>query len=382
MQHRAIYTSEQGEFREAVRRFARKEIEPFEVEWRERGITPREIWLKAGALGILCPQVPEEYGGAGLTDYRYQAILSEEIHSSSLGFGLQTGVTVNYLLNFGTEQQKRRWLPRAVAGETIMAIAMTEPGTGSDLKSVRTTAVRQGDDYVVNGQKTFISSGQLADLVILVARTSPNAGAHGISLLLVEADRPGFRRGRKLRKLGRHGADTSELFFDDVRVPASNLLGAENRGFMHLMKELPAERLGIAISGIVDSQRGFDLTARYVKERRVFGKRVADFQHTRFELADIQTELQVTWAFIDQCIVEQARGELTPDKAAMAKLWTTELQFRILDRCLQLHGGYGYMEEYEIARLWADARAQRLYGGTSEIMRDIIGRAICADDDA
>lgn len=373
--HRAIYDEAHALFRETVRRFAVKRIAPQEAEWRERGMTSREIWREAGALGLLCPQVPVAYGGLGLDDYRYRTIMSEEMPCPSLGFGLQSNVTADYVLNFGSEAQKRAILPGMVSGELILAIAMTEPGTGSDLKAIRTTARRNGDHFVINGSKTFISSGQLCDMVLVVACTGSD-DAPGISLLLVEADRPGFRRGRKLRKIGRHGADTSELFFDDVRVPVGNLLGEENRGFAQLMVELPKERLGIALSGIVDATRAYQLTLDYARERRAFGRAIADFQVHRFTLADIRTELEIGWAFVDRCIVEQCAHRLSAEVAAMAKLWVSEMQGRVVDRCLQLFGGYGYMEEYEIARLFVDARAQRIYGGTSEIMREVISRAL------
>ena len=376
MQHRAIYAEEHALFRDSVARFQAEHIAPHAQAWRDAGISPRDLWYDAAAVGLLCPQVPEVYGGLGIADYRYQAVMSEELRSSSLGFGLQTGVTVDYILNFGTEAQKRAILPKMVSGELILAIAMTEPGTGSDLKAVRTTARRDGDEFVVNGSKTFISSGLLCDMVIVVAKTDPDAGSRGISLILVEADRPGFRRGGKLKKIGRPGADTAELFFEDVRVPAANLLGEENGGFAHLMAELPKERLGIALSAMADATRAYEITLDYVRDRMVFGRAVADYQNTRFTLADVRTELEIGWAFIDRCIMEQVDRRLTAEVGAMAKLWTSELQGRVVDRCLQLFGGYGYMEEYEIGQLYVDARAQRLYGGTSEIMREVIARAL------
>ena len=374
--HRAIYDEDHAIFRDTVRRFASDRIAPNEAEWRTHGITPRGIWREAGALGLLCPQVPPAYGGLGLDDYRYRTIMSEEMGSSSLGFGLQTNVTADYILNFGTEAQKESILPGMVSGDTILAIAMTEPGAGSDLRSIRTTARRDGDHLVINGSKTFISSGQLCDLVIVAVRTDASEGGAGMSLVLVEASREGFRRGRNLRKIGRHGADTSELFFEDVRVPAGNLLGEEQRGLAHLMVELPKERLGIALSGLVDATRAYELARDHARERRAFGRAVADFQVNRFALADIRTELEIGWAFVDRCIVQQCEHRLSAEVAAMAKLWVSEMQGRVVDRCLQLFGGYGYMEDYEIGRLYVDARAQRLYGGTSEIMREVISRAL------
>lgn len=374
--HRAAYEEEHLLFRETARRFARDHILPHEAEWRECGVTSRDVWRRAGEMGLLCPQVPPAYGGIGADDFRFRAVMAEEMHSSSLGFGLQTNVTADYILNFGTEAQKMSLLPGMASGDIILAIAMTEPGAGSDLRAIRASARRDGDHYILNGSKTFISSGQLCDVVIFCARTEGDDGKGGISLFLVEADREGFRRGRNLRKIGRHGADTSELFFDEVRIPASNLLGEEHRGMRQLMAELPKERLGIALSGIVDATRAYELALEYAREREAFGRRVADFQVNRFALADVRTELEIGWCFIDRCLAQQCDGTLNAEVAAMAKLWISELQGRVVDRCLQLFGGYGYMEEYEIARLYVDARAQRLYGGTSEIMREVIARAL------
>lgn len=374
--HREIYDEEHALLRESARRFARDQILPNETAWRESGCTGREVWTKAGNLGLLCPQVPLEYDGAGLSDYRYQAVLAEELNSSSVGFGLQTGIAVDYILNFGSDAQKRSLLPGMVRGELIVALAMSEPNAGSDLASIRTSATRKGDRYIINGQKTFISSGQLCDAVIVACKTDPAAGARGISLILVEATAAGFRRGRNLKKLGRHGADTSELFFDDVEVPLANLLGKEHGGFAQLMKELPKERLGIALSGIVDATRAFEMTLDHVRQRIAFGRKLFEFQNTRFQLAGARAQLEAGWALVDRCIVQQTRGALSADVAAMAKLWVSEMQGTVIDTCLQLFGGYGYMDEYEICRLYADARAQRLYGGSSEIMREVIARSI------
>ncbi|MEE4212585.1 MAG: acyl-CoA dehydrogenase family protein, partial [Parvularcula sp.] len=338
LEHRAIYEEEHALLRDTARKFNEAHVEPNEEAWRASRKVPRDIWLKAGEFGLIGPQIPEEYGGLGLTDYRYQAVLSEEIRSPSLSLGLQGGIMADYLINFGSEDQKSTMLPALVRGELLMAIAMTEPGTGSDLRAIATRARRDGDHYIINGSKTFISAGQSCDVVLVVAKTKAS-DEEGISLIMVEANREGFRRGRQLKKIGRHGADTSELFFDDVRVPADNLLGSENDGWVMLMKELPKERLGIALSGIADATRAFELTRDYVRERSVFGRKVADYQNTRFVLADARTELEVGWAFIDKCIVDQTHGRLSAEVAAMAKLWVSEMQGRVIDSCVQLFGG-------------------------------------------
>lgn len=377
MKQRHHLKEEHKVFRDAVGKFCQREIVPNAEGWEERGVMPREFWLKAGAQGLLCPQVPERYGGAG-ADFYFNAIVDEEFAytgaSGLVGCSVHSDICCGYLLKFASEEQKRKWLPRMVTGETVTAIAMTEPGTGSDLQAIRTTARRDGDDFVINGAKTFISNGQTADLVIVVAKTNPDEGAKGISLFLVEASREGFARGRNLKKIGLKGQDTSELFYDDVRVPASNLLGAEGMGFAQLMQELPQERLGLAIGAAAASQKAFDITLEYVRQRKAFGRPIADFQNTRFKLAEVKTQLAVGWAFVDQCLEKHVRGELNVDEAAMAKLWLSEMQNRIVDECVQLHGGYGYMTEYLIARMYVDARVQTIYGGTSEIMKEIIAR--------
>ncbi|WP_317931956.1 acyl-CoA dehydrogenase family protein [Halioxenophilus sp. WMMB6] len=378
MLKRTVYNEEHEMFREAFRRFLETEAVPHHDEWEERGIVPREFWLKAGEQGALCPQVPEEYGGVG-GDYRYLAVVNEAAASAGItgvNFAVHSDIVSGYLLAYGTEDQKQAWLPRMVSGEVLGAIAMTEPGTGSDLQGIRTTARREGNEYVINGSKTFITAGQLADLVIVVAKTDPELGAKGISLILVEGDRPGFQRGKNLDKIGLKAQDTSELFFDDVRVPVTNLLGEEGRGFAQLMKELPQERLAIAVVAMASSQRAFDLTLQYVKDRRAFGKTVFDFQNTRHLLAQLKSEIEVGWAFLDKCIEAHRVGELEAHEASMAKLWSSELQNRVVDRCLQLHGGYGYMREYPIAKMFVDSRIQTIYGGTSEIMREIISRTL------
>lgn len=374
---RASHTSEHEDFREAVRKFFDRELLPHAAGWERGGIVVRDFWDKCGEAGILCPTVPEQYGGLGL-DFRYNAIIDEELAYTGyfLSLPLQSDLVADYIVQLGSEEQKARWLPDMVSGKVVTAIAMTEPGAGSDVKAVRTSARRVGDEFVINGSKTYITNGQTADLVIVVVKTDPDAGAKGISLILIESTREGFAKGRQLDKLGQWYTDTSELFFNDVRVPVSNVLGELNRGFIHLMGQLPQERLSIAIGAQAGAQKAYDVTREFVKNRKAFGKTIADFQNTRFSLADMHTTLQVGWAHLDRCIDRHIRGELSADEAAAAKLWHTETQWQILDACLQLHGGAGYMNEYEIARLWRDARVQRIYGGTSEIMREVIGRSL------
>jgi alkylation response protein AidB-like acyl-CoA dehydrogenase len=365
-------------FRESCRRFAEREIAPHFSKWESRGIVDRSYWRAGGEAGLLCPQVPSEYGGVD-GDFRFNAIVIEELWYAGFAgpaadFSVHSDVCCGYLLHFGTEEQKKIWLPRMVSGEAVCAIAMTEPGTGSDLKGVRTRALRDGDVFEISGQKTFISNGQLCDLVIVVTRTGTNDSSSAMSLFLVEVSREGFRRGRNLEKLGHLSADTSELFFDRVRVPAENLLGREGNAMPMLMSELPQERLTIAIQSIAAAQKAFDITVEYVQQRKAFGTTVGAMQNTRFRLADLKAELAVGWAFIDQCLTQHIQGALTTYSASIAKLWTTEMHGRVVDQCVQLFGGYGFMREYEICRLYADARVQRIYGGTSEIMRELIAR--------
>jgi acyl-CoA dehydrogenase len=379
LQPRAVYTEEHEQFRDAVRGFIRAEISPHFERWEAVGIVERSYWSAGGTAGLLCPQVPERYGGPG-GSFKHNCIVVEEIGYAGYAgpmtdFSVHSDVCAGYLLNAGTEVQKSEWLPRMVRGETVCAIAMTEPGTGSDLQGVRTRAVRYGNVFRINGAKTFISNGQHCDLVIVVARTSDAPGSKGLSLILVETDRPGFRRGRNLHKLGHLSADTSELFFDDVEVPVSNLIGTEGAGFATLMNELPQERLIIAVQSMAAAQRAFDITCEYVRGRKAFGKPVVDFQSTRHRLADLKADLQVGWAFVDQCLDQHVRDRLTALDASTAKLWCTEMHGRMVDQCLQFFGGYGFMREYEICRLYADARVQRIYGGTSEIMRELISRS-------
>lgn len=364
-------------FRDQFRRFLEREFTPNLARWEEQGIVDKSFWRKMGEAGYLCPSVPEEYGGLGL-DFRYNAVLNEELTyaGSTDTVTLQSDITVGYMQNHGSEEQKAHWLPRMVTGETIVAIAMTEPGAGSDLQGVRTTAIRDGGDYIVNGSKTYITNGQNADLVITVAKTNPGEGAKGTSLILVEADRPGFSRGRNLDKIGQFSSDTSELFFADVRVPVSNVLGAENRGFAVLMNELVQERLSISITAQAAAQRAFDEAVAFTKERVAFGQKVFQFQNTRFTLADLAAKLQVGWAHLDWAIQRHVAGKLTAAEASASKLWHTEVQWEIMDAALQLHGGAGYMNEYAIAKLWRDARVRRIYGGSSEIMKELLSRSI------
>ncbi|MFN3725502.1 MAG: acyl-CoA dehydrogenase family protein [Allosphingosinicella sp.] len=374
---RTAFGEEHELFREAVRRFFAAEAVPHLERWEEEGIVDRDFWTKCGAQGLLCPTVPEEYGGLGL-DFGYNAVIDEELGyiGSSAGITLHSDIVADYIVAYGSEEQKSRWLPRMVSGETPTAIAMTEPGAGSDLQGVKTTAVKDGDDYVINGSKTYITNGQHAELVIVVAKTDPSLGARGTSLILVESDRPGFARGRNLDKVGLHAQDTSELFFSDLRVPQSNLLGAEGMGFAYLMNQLPQERLSIACSAQASAQRAYDEAVSFTKERKAFGRTVFEFQNTRFTLADLATKLQVGWAHLDWAIRRHIAGELTAAEASAAKLWHTELQFEVCDVSMQLHGGAGYMNEYLIARLWRDARVTRIFGGTNEIMKEVVSRSI------
>jgi acyl-CoA dehydrogenase len=378
---RTVYSEEHEIFRQSVRRFLESRAVPQYESWEQSGGTPDEFWREAGAHGLLCPQIPEGYGGAG-GDYRSLCIVSEEMAALGImapNLQVHSDIVSGYILNHGSEAQKLEWLPRMISGEVRGAIAMSEPNTGSDLQAVRTSARRDGDGFVLNGSKTFVTNGDQAGLYIVVARTDPAEGARGISLFLVPRNLPGFSRGRKLNKLGLRAQDTAELFFNEVRLPLTAVLGSEGRGFKYLMSELPQERLGIAVTAVSVAQRAFDLTLAYTKERTAFRKPIVDFQNTRFKLAEIRAELEVAWAFLDKCIVAHSAGELTVPEVAMAKLWTTELQGRVIDACLQFFGGYGYMLEYPISKMYVDARVARIYGGTSEIMKEIIGRSL---DDA
>ncbi|MEU7872066.1 acyl-CoA dehydrogenase family protein [Dactylosporangium sp. NPDC049140] len=374
--NRTILTADHHAFADLVRAFIAKEIAPHHERWEADGIVDRGVWRAAGAAGLLGFFVDERYGGAGVTDRRFNAVLTEELAragASGPAFGLHNDIIGPYLTDLTDDEQRRRWLPGFCSGDIVTAIAMSEPGAGSDLQGITTTAVRDGDSYVLNGQKTFISNGILADLVIVVARTDAAAGHRGISLLVVERDTPGFERGRNLDKIGQKAQDTAELFFSDVRVPAANLLGAEGEGFAYLMRNLPFERLSIAVGALAGAEAVFEQTVEYCKQRHAFGRPIGTFQHNRFVLAELATELRLGRVFVDQCLVGP---ELTAPTAAMAKWWCTELQHRTVDRCLQLHGGYGYMREYPVARAYLDARVQTIYGGTTEIMKELIGRSL------
>lgn len=376
MLRRTVFDEEHELFREQFRRFAQKEIEPKIAEWNERGMPDRETWRRMGAEGFLGCNQPVEYGGAG-GDFRYDAIIMEELawmRAHALMFSLHADICVPYLRDFGTEEQKRRWLPGCISGEILMGVAMTEPGTGSDLANVQTRAIRDGDHYVINGSKTFISHGQIGDLFVVVAKTDPDARPphRGISLILVEAGTPGFTKGRKLDKLGLPGQDTSELFFEDCRVPVSNLLGEEGQGFRMLMQELQQERLSIAVSSMASCRRALADTLDYVKQRKAFGQPIAAFQNTQFKLAELATEVEMGTVFIDRLLAAHVRGEDIVTEVSMAKWWVTDLQKRLTSECLQLHGGYGFMREYPISQDYADAAVQSIYAGTNEIMKRII----------
>lgn len=376
---RQLFTEDHEAFRQTVRTFLAKEVQPHYAQWEADGIVSREAWLAAGRQGLLGLAVPEEYGGGGVADFRYSAVQAEEFARagvSGLAVGLHNDIIGPYLTSLGTDEQKRRWLPGFCSGETITAIAMTEPGAGSDLQGIRTTATDQGDHWLLNGTKTFISNGILADLVIVVAKTSPDGGAHGLSLLVVERGAAGFERGRNLDKIGQKSQDTAELQFTDVRVPRENLLGERDGAFVHLMTHLAQERMAIAVAAIAAAESLLEITTAYVKDREAFGRPLARLQHVRFEIAEMATECAVTRAFLDRCIADHTDGRLDAVHASMAKWWATELQKRVADRCLQLHGGYGYMNEFPVARAFTDGRVQTIYGGTTEIMKEIIGRSL------
>jgi len=380
---RPILEPEHESFRRTVRSFLEKEVVPHHAQWEEDGVVPRELWTRGGQQGLLCFDVPEEYGGAGVTDFRYNMVLAEEMTragASGPGFPVHTDIIVPYLTSLGTDEQKRRWLPGCVSGEAITAIAMTEPGAGSDLQGIRTAAVDKGDHYVLNGSKTFISNGILADLVIVVARTDTQTdgglGHKGISLLVVERGMAGFERGRNLDKMGLKAQDTAELFFDDVVVPKANLLGEEGSGFVSLMTNLPQERLSIATMAAAACEAVLDMCLAYAKEREAFGRPIGRFQHNRFLVAEMATEARIARVFVDDCVRLHNEGKLDTSLAAMAKWWTTELQTKLVDRAVQLHGGYGYMNEYPVAKAFVDSRIQTIYGGTTEIQKEIIGRSL------
>ena len=378
---RTIFEPEHDLFRDAFAAFVAKEISPHFAEWERAGITPHDLLAKAGDHGFVGMQAPEELGGGGVDDFRYNLIISEEIakagvQGSGLMITLHNDICTPYFLHLTNDEQKKRWLPGVASGRSVTAIAMTEPGIGSDLASMSTTAVRDGDHYVVNGSKTFITNGHNADLVVTAVKTDPTLKHKGMSLLIIERGMPGFERGRNLDKIGMHSQDTAELFFSDVQVPVANRLGDEGMGFAYLVRNLAQERLSIAMMGIAVSAAALEWTVAYVKERKAFGQPIGSFQHSRFTLAEIRTEVEIGQVFIDRCVTELNAGTLTVEEAAMAKWWCTELQKRVVDRCLQLHGGYGYMWEYPIARAYADSRITTIYGGTTEIMKEIVGRSM------
>ncbi|MGP3914192.1 acyl-CoA dehydrogenase family protein [Nonomuraea sp. 10N515B] len=376
---RDLFDEEHLLFRDTVREFMAREVVPHHAQWEKDGIVPREVWKKAGELGMFGFSVPEEYGGASVTDFRYNTVIVEEIMrhgATGLGFSLHNDVMAPYVVDLTNDEQKQRWLPGFASGELITAIAMSEPGAGSDLQGIRTTAVREGDHYVVNGQKTFITNGINADLVVVVAKTDPEAGARGTTLIVVERGMEGFSRGRNLEKVGMKAQDTAELFFENVRVPVANRLGPnDGEGFFQLMNNLPQERLSIAVAAVAAAEAVLEQTIEYCKTRQAFGRSIGSFQNTRFVLAELVTETEIARHYVDKCILALNAKQLTAVDAAKAKWWTTELQNKVIDRCVQLHGGYGYMTEYPVAKAWLDSRVQTIYGGTTEIMKEIIGRS-------
>lgn len=379
---RTLFTIEHESFRDSFKRFMDREIAPFHEAWEEQGYVDREVWQKAGANGFLCMTLPEAYGGTD-ADKLYSVVQMEELGRAGftgIGYGLHNEIVAPYILNYGTESQKQKYLPKFASGEMVGAIAMSEPAAGSDLQGVKTSAIKQADgSYLLNGSKTFITNGWHADLIIVVAKTDPSAGAKGTSLLLIERGMPGFEKGKRLKKLGLRAQDTSELFFHNVKVPATQLLGGpdyEGKGFICLMEQLPWERLQIAITAVAAAQAAIDWTVKYTQDRKVFGQAVANFQNTRYKLVELQTEVQIAQVFIDKCCELVNVGQLDTQTASMAKYWCTDLQCKVMDECVQLHGGYGYMWEYPITRAFADARVQRIYGGTNEIMKEVISRAM------
>ena len=379
MIERTLFNADHEAFRDSFRKFVEKEIAPHHEAWEEQGFVDRAVWSKAGENGFLCMTLPEAFGGSA-ADKLYSVVQMEEIARTGftgIGFGLHSEIVAPYILHYGTEAQKQKYLPKLAAGEMVGAIAMSEPAAGSDLQGVKSTAIKQADgSYLLNGSKTFITNGWHADLVIVVAKTDPSAGAKGTSLLLVERGMPGFEKGKRLKKLGMKAQDTSELFFDNVKVPAENLLGGEGKGFICLMEQLPWERLQIAIGAVAAAQAAIDWTVDYTKDRKVFGQPVAAFQNTRYKLAELQTEVQVARVFVDKCCELVNVDQLDTATASMAKYWCSDLQCKVMDECVQLFGGYGYMWEYPITRAYADARVQRIYGGTNEIMKEVISRAM------
>ena len=375
---RTLFTPEHETFRDSVRRFLEAEVKPHDERWQEQGYADKSVWKKAGENGFLCMSMPEEHGGSG-ADRLFSMVLIEEqarINNSTLGWGLHSEIVAPYLLNYGSDALKRKYLPKMACGEMVGAIAMSEPGAGSDLQAVKTTALRKGSGYVVNGSKTFITNGWNCDLVIVVAKTDPAKGAKGTSLVVVDTSMPGFTKGKRLKKMGLKGQDTAELFFDNVDVPAENLLGQENNGFIYLMQELPWERMQIAIAAVAKAEAALGWTIAYVNERKAFGRTVSSFQNTRFKLAEAATEVQVMRVFVDRCMELLLENKLDTATASMAKYWATDMEGKVLDECLQLHGGYGFMWEFPISQAYVDARVGRIYGGTNEIMKEVISRSL------
>jgi alkylation response protein AidB-like acyl-CoA dehydrogenase len=381
MMERNIYNEEHTLFAQSVREFVAKEIVPYNAQWEKDHMVSRESWLKFGESGFLCMQVAEEYGGLGINDFRYNAIITEELARTgcagpAVGYPLHSDIVCPYIEHYGTQAVKQKWLPKMVSGEAIAAIAMTEPGAGSDLQGMRATAVDKGDYYLVNGSKTFITNGYLCDVVVVAVKTDPTKGAKGISLLVIDTSMKGFTKGKPFEKVGLHAQDTCELFFENVEVPKENLLGKEGEGFKYLMTELSQERLVVALSAIGAAEGALATTVQYTKDRIAFGKPIAELQNTRYKLAEVATEIQIGRVFIDRCVELHCEKKLDQASASMAKYWLTDLQSKAADECLQLHGGYGYMWEYQVARSWADARVQRIYAGTNEIMKELIARAV------
>ncbi|GAB3582281.1 acyl-CoA dehydrogenase family protein [Calidifontibacter terrae] len=375
---RNIYTEDHEAFRASVREFVERSLKPRTEEMLEKHEIPRDIWLEAGKQGFFSLTVPEEFGGAGVEDYRFNAVLAEELSKFNAAtascFGIHSDITAPYIVALGTQEQKERWLPGVVTGESILAIGMTEPSGGSDLAALKTTAVRDGDDWILNGSKTFITNGHQCDLAVVAVRTDPAKGAKGISLFVLDKDDKGFSKGNKLDKIGQLESDTSELFFEDVRLPADRLLGPEGMGFISMMQKLPQERLGNAIANIANARQILEETLEYTKERKAFGAAIGTFQHNKFKLAEMVTKVEVTEAYVDDCVTAHADGKLTAVDAAKAKWWAAEVQCAVLDECVQLHGGYGFMAEYRVARAWRDARVHKIWAGTNEIMKELIGR--------
>ena len=381
MINRRIFNHEHVAFRESVRKWAAAELAPYSEQWRAEGMVPKSAWKKAGEQGYLCMWAGEAYGGAGMEDYRYDQILIEELLHIDSGFflALHNRVVGPYLNNLATDEQKARWLPGCVSGDTILSIAMTEPGTGSDLASMKTRAEDKGDHWLLNGSKTYISNGLISNLCVVAARTNPDS-PHGVGLFVVEEGMPGFKRGRKLKKLGLHSQDTAELFFQDVKVPRANVLGEPTQGFRNLMLNLAEERLTSAVGNVTRAERAFEVTLAYITDRKAFGRPIGTFQNSRFKMADMRARIDACWALVDHCVMEHVERKLTGETAAAAKLYVSEVEGWVVDECLQLHGGAGYMDEYEICRLYADARISRIYAGTSEIMKEIIGRGLGLDE--